>query len=98
MSNLLSRAGIKDTGLGLTGHPSTMIDDLIDLTTMQRGSLTLCSGSVQVFIPGSRPAMKWEHYPNLAKRPHAPAAGRGRLQTQVRRALIVHGPLVTTSQ
>jgi hypothetical protein len=46
----------------------------------------------------SRPEMKWEHYPNLAKRPHAPAAGRGRLQTQVRRALIVHGPLVTTSQ
>jgi hypothetical protein len=42
--------------------------------------------------------MKWNHYPNLAKRPHAPNEGRGRLQRQVRRALIVHGPLVTTSQ
>ena len=42
--------------------------------------------------------MIWESYPNLAKRPHAPAKGRGRLQRQVRRALIVHGPLVTTSQ
>src|SRR5215831_17608310 len=28
-------AGISDAGIGLTGHPSTMIDDLIDLTTMQ---------------------------------------------------------------
>jgi len=37
MSNLLSRAGISDAGIGLTGHPSTMIDDLIDLTTMQPG-------------------------------------------------------------
>jgi hypothetical protein len=42
--------------------------------------------------------MSWKNYPNLAKRPYAPAKGRGRLQTQVRRALIVHGPLVTTSQ
>src|SRR5262245_58477944 len=28
-------AGISDAGIGLTGHPSTMIDELIDLTTMQ---------------------------------------------------------------
>jgi hypothetical protein len=42
--------------------------------------------------------MGWKYFPNLAKRPHAPAKGRGRLQRQVRRALIVHGPLVTTSQ
>jgi hypothetical protein len=42
--------------------------------------------------------MKWNDYPNLAKRPHAPNKGRGRLQVQVRRALLVHGPLVTTSQ
>jgi hypothetical protein len=44
------------------------------------------------------PEMKWRCHPNLAKRPYAPAKGRGRLQRQVRRALIVHGPLVTTSQ
>ena len=42
--------------------------------------------------------MKWNDYPNLAKRPHAPNEDRGRLQRQVRRALIVHGPLVSTSQ
>jgi hypothetical protein len=36
--------------------------------------------------------MKWCDYPNLAKRPHAPNEGRGRLQVQVRRALLVHGP------
>src|SRR6266576_3008566 len=38
-SNLLKNtgvpAGISDAGIGLTGHPSTMIDELIDLTTMQ---------------------------------------------------------------
>src|SRR5215813_15232753 len=28
-------AGISDARIGLTGHPSTMIDELIDLTTMQ---------------------------------------------------------------
>src|SRR5262249_27234244 len=28
-------AGISDAGIGLTGHPSTMIDQVIDLTTMQ---------------------------------------------------------------
>lgn len=28
----------------------------------------------------------WSKYPNLRLRPHAPAKGRGRLQTQVRRA------------
>src|SRR5262245_9933777 len=28
-------AGISDAGIGLTGHPSTVIDELIDLTTMQ---------------------------------------------------------------
>src|SRR5512132_4416649 len=31
--------------------------------------------------------MTWNDYPNLAKRPHAPAKGRGRLQRQVRRWL-----------
>src|SRR4029077_2127692 len=43
-------------------------------------------------------SMKWNGHPNLARRPHAPNKGRGRLQRQVRRALLVHGPLVTTSQ
>src|SRR5215469_11146681 len=28
-------AGISDAGIGRTGHPGTMIDELIDLTTMQ---------------------------------------------------------------
>jgi hypothetical protein len=29
--------------------------------------------------------MGWKYFPNLAKRPHAPAKGRGRRQRQVRR-------------
>jgi hypothetical protein len=34
----------------------------------------------------------WASYPNLRLRPHAPHAGRGRLQRQIRRAFTVHGP------
>jgi hypothetical protein len=32
--------------------------------------------------------MKWKDHPNLRHRPHAPAAGRGRLQVAVRRAIL----------
>ena len=42
--------------------------------------------------------MKWHDFPNLAKRPFAPARGAGRLQRQVARALLIHGPVVSTSQ
>jgi hypothetical protein len=31
---------------------------------------------------------KWENYPNLRRRPHAPNLGRGRLQRQIRRAFV----------
>jgi hypothetical protein len=41
--------------------------------------------------------MRWKHHPNLRLRPHAPAAGRGRLQTQIRRAFLIHGPVVSAS-
>ena len=34
------------------------------------------------------PPMKWINYPNLLRRPHAPNAGRGRLQVQIRRAFV----------
>jgi hypothetical protein len=44
------------------------------------------------------PAMTWNDFPNLAHRPHAPAKGRGRLQRQVRRVLIVHGPQFTSRE
>jgi hypothetical protein len=40
----------------------------------------------------------WPHHPNLRRRPHAPNKGRGRLQRQIRRAFIVHGPVVSSSQ
>jgi hypothetical protein len=33
--------------------------------------------------------MKWQHHPNLRKRPHAPAKGRGRLQRAIARAFVV---------
>jgi hypothetical protein len=39
---------------------------------------------------------KWTNHPNLRLRPLCPAAARGRLQRQVRRAFMVHGsPLLT---
>jgi hypothetical protein len=39
----------------------------------------------------------WSAYPNLQRRPHAPAAGRGRLQVRVRRAFLGR-PLLSTSE
>jgi hypothetical protein len=39
----------------------------------------------------------WIAHPNLQRRPHAPAAGRGRLQVQIRRAFVGHR-LRTSSQ
>jgi hypothetical protein len=41
--------------------------------------------------------MKWQHHPNLRRRPHAPNKGRGRLQRQLRRAFY-GGTELTTSQ
>jgi hypothetical protein len=42
--------------------------------------------------------MKWEHHPNLRRRPHAPAKGRGRLQVQIRGTWIAAGkPVVSAS-
>ena len=40
--------------------------------------------------------MKWINYPNLLRRPHAPNAGRGRLQVQIRRAFAVREVLTST--
>ena len=39
----------------------------------------------------------WEYYPNLHRRPHAPNAGRGRLQRQIARAFIAHGDVVSAT-
>jgi hypothetical protein len=39
----------------------------------------------------------WAAYPNLLLVPRAPAAGRGRLQRQIRRAFMVHGPELSAS-
>jgi hypothetical protein len=44
------------------------------------------------------PLSGWNHYPNLRNRPHAPAAGRGRLQRQIARCFVVFGPEVTSSR
>jgi hypothetical protein len=43
------------------------------------------------------PLTKWINYPNLQRRPHAPNAGRGRLQRQIARAFIAHGPEVSAT-
>jgi hypothetical protein len=42
--------------------------------------------------------MSWNDYPNLRLRPHAPNAGRGRIQVIVRRAFLVGGPVLSSSQ
>jgi hypothetical protein len=42
--------------------------------------------------------MKRANYPNLLRAPHAPAAGRGRLQRQINRCFVVFGPEVTSSR
>ena len=41
---------------------------------------------------------KWLGHPNLQRRPHAPHAGRGRLQRQIRRAFMAGGNELTSSQ
>ena len=46
---------------------------------------------------GAKPCSGWLRHPNLRLRPHAPAAGRGRLQRQIGRAFIAHGPVLTSS-
>jgi hypothetical protein len=43
------------------------------------------------------PSSGWDRYPNLQLRPHAPNAGRGRLQRQIARAFIGH-PLRSTGE
>jgi hypothetical protein len=43
------------------------------------------------------PSQLWPNSPNLRLRPHAPNAGRGRLQRQIARAFIAHGPVLTSS-
>jgi hypothetical protein len=44
------------------------------------------------------PPTKRENYPNLLRAPHAPAAGRGRLQRQINRCFVVFGPEVSSSR
>jgi hypothetical protein len=39
----------------------------------------------------------WAAHPNLHRRPHAPNAGRGRLQKQIARAFMTHGDVVSAS-
>ena len=46
--------------------------------------------------PRQTPLTKRANYPNLLRRPHAPAAGRGRLQIQIRRAFVVREVLTSS--
>jgi hypothetical protein len=43
------------------------------------------------------PTNKWSGCPNLQRRPHAPAKGRGRIQRQIARAFMAHGEIVSSS-
>src|SRR5262249_13481918 len=42
--------------------------------------------------------MKWAHHPNLRKRPHTPAKGRGSVKRATRRAFAASGTEALTSQ
>jgi hypothetical protein len=44
------------------------------------------------------PLSKWPNHPNLRSRPVKPALGRGRLQVAIRRAFMVGGNELTSSQ
>jgi hypothetical protein len=37
------------------------------------------------------PPMKWEHYPNLRRRPPTPSKNRGPVQVRIRRAFLASG-------
>src|SRR3979490_2546444 len=43
------------------------------------------------------PSWGWDRFPNLQRRPHAPNAGRGRLQRQIARCFHAHGPEVSAT-
>jgi hypothetical protein len=43
------------------------------------------------------PPHGWDRYPNLQLRPHAPNAGRGRLQRQIARCFHINGPEVSAA-
>jgi hypothetical protein len=51
-----------------------------------------------MMAPETNARPKWPHHPNLRRRPAAPNAGRGRLQTQITRAFIAAGPVVSSTQ
>jgi len=41
--------------------------------------------------------MKWEHYPNLRRRPPTPSKNRGPVQVRIRRAFLASGAEVLSS-
>jgi hypothetical protein len=58
---------------------------------------------IEVKVPAQEylarpPSRGWARFPNLHLRPDRPAAGRGRLQRQITRAFMAHGPEVTSSE
>jgi hypothetical protein len=50
--------------------------------------------------PETRPAPPhgWDRHPNLRRRPHAPAAGRGSIQRAVRQCLAMHAGVASSTQ
>jgi hypothetical protein len=63
-------------------------------TTVQRRDLPL---PIRPLRESREVSPGWAAHPNLQQRPHAPAAGQGRLQVQIRRAFLVR-PLLSTSE
>jgi hypothetical protein len=46
----------------------------------------------------AKPLAGWASYPNLQRRPHAPAADLGRLQRQTTRAFTVGGAVLSSTE
>jgi hypothetical protein len=49
------------------------------------------------FLGNAKPPSGWAAHRNLRLRPRAPNAGKGRLQRQIARAFIAHGPVLNSS-
>jgi hypothetical protein len=68
------------------------------VTCVTEGNERTRSASREPVMKCREPVMKWQHHPNLSLRPHAPNAGRGRLQRQIRRAFVAGGPVLSSSE
>ena len=63
----------------------------------RRRSRILAAGVGSTPLTFVRPAMKWEHSPNLRRRPPTPSKNRGPVQVRIRRAFLASDAEVLSS-